>query len=168
MFPQDDHKLTLDELNRKYGTDLNNVSAGSAGLLLRLWWRSSEMCVAEQMGEGLITSPLNKDRGRLGLGEGEGQEREYLCWLTEPASAQDATVLRVLHLLALAADAASAASRKILSPSLEALRNPQLSLSSHANVPVVMQERSRRMVNQCLLTGVPELSVNACMSSTHE
>lgn len=23
---QDDHKLTLDELNRKYGTDLNNVS----------------------------------------------------------------------------------------------------------------------------------------------
>lgn len=25
---QDDHKLTLDELNRKYGTDLNNVSGG--------------------------------------------------------------------------------------------------------------------------------------------
>lgn len=44
---QDDHKLTLDELHRKYGTDLNNVSEIKRGN--KLYYVSVFECVLPEM-----------------------------------------------------------------------------------------------------------------------
>lgn len=158
MLPQDDHKLTLDELNRKYGTDLNNVSASAALTLMVLIWRNVCRGMYKRESDPLLGLHRTKMEGaREGEGQCVGQQEVILLFF-------DAKLAVRLFLLSTRFQP----SRKILPPSFEASRHPRLSLSSHANVPVVMQEGSRRMVNQCLLTGVPELSVNACMSCTHE